>query len=150
MGLAGYKFSWCSGGGERGALGLTQAGTSDAGNRSLPSLGAWRLPERVAQRQWPGEYWLICQNTLLLQQQGLAPVVKWEAKQIKLPLERPVGKSNDLDLNLPADPSRGVTAEDSPSPCFNEVVKWCKITNSTQLLFYCFSCEPFFSYVSFP
>lgn len=38
------------GGGERGALGLTQAGTSDAGNRSLPSLGAWRLPERVAQR----------------------------------------------------------------------------------------------------
>lgn len=149
MGLAGYKLSWCWGK-VRGALGLTQAGTSDAGNQSFPSLGAWRLPEWVAQRQWPGKYWLICQNTLLLQQQGLALGVKWEAKQIKLPLERPVGKGDDLDPNLPVDPSRGVTAEDSPGPCFGEVIEWYKITNSTQLLFYWFSCKPFFNYASFP
>lgn len=61
-----------------------------------------------------------------MQQQGLAPVVKWEAKQTKLTLERLFGKGDDLDPILPINLSRGVTAEDSPSLCFDEIVKWYK------------------------
>ena len=76
-------------------------------------------------------------------------MVKWEAKQTKLTLERSFGKGDDLDPNLPINLSRGVTAEDSPSLCFDEVIKWYKITNSMQLVFYCFSFKPFFSYASF-
>lgn len=76
-------------------------------------------------------------------------MVKWEAKQIKLTLERSVGEGNDLDPNLPINPSRGVTVQDSPSQCFDEVVEWYKITNPTQLVFYSLSLQQFFNYAAF-